>query len=176
MKFALCLIALLFPSASWADDFLGEASSSMAAIGVTADYQTIKGKGDTVVITIDYEKYLQSIPMLQSMGAINPDITQTTINKTPYHMVLFATVFFGSAIVPEAYRTHPSADRIHFSEVLNSLDDYGNNESHELESFDFSRQIFQKVNWSHFRGDTLPKIAPNFRPTRFFADKIESED
>ena len=168
------VIALLLPLQSQAEDFLGDASVMLAASGISADFKN-QNNQDQVIITIDQEKYISAIPTLQGIGAINRDITQTQINTSPMHLISFAILFFGTAIVPEVYKAHTTSDKVHFSEVLVYDDDYGNEQKKEIASFDFTRELFKKINWNSFRETNLPKISGNFKVTPFFQSKFMDE-
>lgn len=174
MKLVLCLAALLFPSASWAEDLLGDASDAYAVAGISADFQDGGGQ-ERATITINQDDYIAAIPILQKMGVFNQTVSQTDVNISPFHTVGFAMAYFGSTAVEQAYKTHPTSDKVHFSEILVYNDDYGNKQQEEIASFDFTQKLYKKVNWTSFSPKNLPKISMNFKLTPFFVSKFREE-
>lgn len=128
-----------------------------------------------VTLTLDKDKFLQSIPMLQTAGILNPDMTTTQINRAPNSIAwVFATLGAGNATM-QLYKLDRSVDQCSFIQYMNDIDDFGHTNKVKMFSYNFSRALSNKINWESFKAEKLPKIASQFKFGSEFRDTISDE-
>jgi len=113
-------------------------------------------------ISVDMQEILKSIPNLQKANIINPDITQTNINLNRVEIAEFIALFNAGLIIMKAYESS-IVDKLNTHVYLVIPDDYGNKKKHLAFSFKFDRKIYEKINWSSFSPENLPKVALSFK-------------
>ena len=61
------------------------------------------------------------------------------------------------------YLSDPKLDVLHVTVYLIMLNSYGHNANNVCYSFDFSRKIFNMINWQRFNFINLAKVSTNFQ-------------
>lgn len=143
---------------------------AIAALGVTYSLS-----GDELDIVVDQQQAIDAIPSMQKIGVINPDITQTEIDLMPVtHSLadigLAATTNILSYIFQNSY-----IYQLHVDTFLSYTDDYGHYVKVPCYSFDFDRDLYNRIDWNNFSGDNLIRIAPNIDFSSWCVDKLNEE-
>lgn len=133
------------------------------AFGYSADPGAIDAKTCNLALNLDQKTFVPKIPDLQKMGLLNDELTQAKINSEPNTLSLAFIVQVMPVAVEQIYKEHKNADRCHFTQYLTIVDDYGNDKKLLAASFDFTRALFARINWTKFESAKLVRIAPNFR-------------
>ena len=144
-------------------------TENLKKVGVTYELS-----GDNLNIWTDEQVTLTSIPALQSLGAINPGVTQEVINTHPITYSGVTAMFFTSMILPSIYQ-HSAVDTIHVTLYLTGQDEFGNADKHSIMTFDFNRSLFSKINWDKFQPQNLIKLAPNFKLDTWYEAQLNGE-
>jgi hypothetical protein len=127
--------------------------------------------GNEVEIDINQGEILDSIPDLQKMGAINPDLTETGINMNKTLISTMTGLYFTAASMSDIYN-NKNLDKLHFKAYLIVPDDYGNDKKHLVYSFNFSKDLNGKINWDNMTVDRFMKISPNFKFSDWYAASV----
>lgn len=122
-------------------------------------------------ITANQQTLLSSIPSLQALGALNLGMQNASISSHPISYAGAASLHFASLILPFVYKNN-SAQNTHVNMYLDSPDDFGHLQKHLIMSFDFNRELFDKVDWNNFPPENLTKIAPNFKLDSWYEGKV----
>lgn len=130
-------------------------------------------KNDLVEITVDENKAIAAVPNLQSSNIINSEITETFINNYPEVSAANVGLIMTGSII-SYYYANSKADLTHFKVYLLQPDDYGNINKKLLISFDFNRNLFNKINWTNFDNAKLAKVALNFKITAWYSKKLST--
>jgi hypothetical protein len=147
---------------------LSVVEKNFRSIGITVTRSQANSTTE-LVVRGNQAKLLESIPLLQTMGLLNPDITQTDLNQAP---VTFSGLVLMEVVVgylQALYRGVPSVDKFHCRALLDLPDDYGHLETHEAFSFRFDRRLYRKIDWNNFIVARFPKVAPGFALSRWFS-------
>lgn len=127
--------------------------------------QTAKtGALTRVQVECEQQKIIDNFPLLQKLGMMNPDITQTQINMMPSAL---SSVFLEEITATLIHPLYQSTDAQETSWIggLIVADAYGHMKSHAVFTFRFTRALDGKVNWDNFNDANLPKIAPGYTLT-----------
>lgn len=65
-------------------------------------------------------------------------------------------------MIKNLYDLNNKMDQIHIISYLLTTDLYGNEIKSFCYSFNFNRQLYQKINWKNFQSNNIVKIAPDF--------------
>lgn len=154
-------ILIVFSSLSQANNSVSKQKASLqsgATVGISYEFS-----GQKLSFFIDQKELLKTIPKLQKTGFIDANLTPTEIGF--YQSLLAATVSLGYAtsIVKNIYLIDKDIDLIKVDAYLISPDLYGNTGKTFCYSFDFDRNLYQRINWKKFQADNIKLIAPNFR-------------
>lgn len=114
-----------------------------------------------VQVQCDQQKVIDNFPVLQKMGMMNPDITQTQINMMPSALAAVFLQEVTATLIHPLYQSTP-AQETEWSSSLVVADAYGHAKAHTVFTFRFNRAIDARVNWDNFNDANLPKIAPNY--------------
>lgn len=115
-----------------------------------------------VSVTVDRGKVNRDFQKLQTIGLLNPDISQTFINthQNPAALAM-ATQLAVMAIITE-YRT-TNMDKCAFVASFLITDEYGQVKKQSLFGFGFDRKLFNKINWDNFENANLPKVSYQYQ-------------
>lgn len=115
-----------------------------------------------VSITVDRGKVNRDFQKLQTIGLLNPDISQTFINthQNPAALAM-ATQLTVMAIISK-YRT-TAMDKCAFVASFLITDEYGQEKKQVLFGFGFDRKLFNKINWENFENSNLPKVSYQYQ-------------
>lgn len=148
-------------------------AESMSYTG--AQFSSRNTQGITNVdIHIDEQKLLNAVPALVQAGLLNPQINQTIINLMPVTLSYVVAQSVSLATVIFMYQ-NSRIDKLHITSYLQVPDDYGHLENHLIHSFSFNRKLYERIDWRNFQIDKLPKVAPGFKYSRWFMQKVTDE-
>lgn len=123
----------------------------------------IAGTKCSVDSDLDASTFISSIPMLQGIGLLNRDVTQTQINTEPTRLELAFSIQMAPLIIQPTFERQPQPSNCVFRQFLDDADDLGNDRRRLLFSYAFSNALSGKVNWDKFQALNITKIAPRFR-------------
>lgn len=126
-------------------------------IGITHNLS----KSDLYVY-IDQNKILKNISKLQKKGIIDRNLTNTEISFYETQLVAMTSIPYITQVIKNLYHSNNKNDQIHIISYLLTTDLYGNNIKLFCYSFNFNRQLYQKINWQNFQANNIVKIAPDF--------------
>lgn len=144
-------------------------------IGATITFKR-SGQVGNLEEVFDRDTVIRKIPDMQKAGLLNSDITQTAINMAPNSAVGTVTLIWTPVVLPSAFESYP-INKLHTNVYSLTRDAYGNAEKHLIYSFDFTRSLYQRINWNHFDANGLMKVAPGFRFSPWYEGQtaIETE-
>ena len=103
---------------------------------------------------------------------MNQDISETTLNTQP-NMISMGFIFQMLPVATkEVYDNNKGADHCVFTQSLSVVDDYGNDKKILMFSYNFTRALYNKINWDHFPAQNMVKVGPEFHFNPRFAARI----
>jgi hypothetical protein len=153
---------------------VGSIDAGLAAIGSSITHN-LNTKPARITLTIEQDKFLEAVPRLQAEGILNTDISKLYINEHPFILCLAQGIQEVTFLVMDTYQKNASVDAVHFEVSVEYADDYGNSTTKPMFSFDFNRELFNKINWNSFKIVNLIKIAPHFHYSIWIQQQIEKE-
>lgn len=129
---------------------------------------------NNLIVTVDKDDSLTEIPDLQKQGIMNQDITQTGINLLSYCLCGWYSFIYLPQILKGIYE-NTQINKMHVKVVLEDSDAYGNNKDKLMYEFDFSRDIYKKINWMNFKWINIPKVVLNFKQAQWYKIKTQKE-
>ena len=166
--------ALAEDAPSTSDQEAGALGSFMSAYGF-GEHETLDGKPPAVVLTLDQMKASEHLMELHALDILNESVTQETVNKKPTMFCTALLLQYTLLAIREVYGKYPNLDRVHFVAKAIQIDDYGNDQSHDMFSLDFTKAIAKKINWDKFPTGNLMKIAPNFHFSPWNQEHFQEE-
>jgi hypothetical protein len=142
--------------------------------GVTLT-KTKQGDTTTVTSTIDEAQSHELIGWLKSVGGMNPDLTDTAENLMPIRLNFVAAITIAESALMVVYSDDATTNKVKYVAQLDAVDEFGHSQVHELFSFDFTRALYDKINWDRMMPKNLPKAAHNFHISTW-ANKAMSEE
>lgn len=121
---------------------------------------TYKQTGQNLDITVEQNKALNAIPVLQKTGAVNPSLTPMDVSLLP--ISLSASVVgmqFTTWIINSLYKTNNALDNLHVQVYLSSATD---NVKQLCYSFDMNRGIYNRINWNNVNAVNLVTESANY--------------
>ena len=174
IPFLVCLCLIVVPA--FADNSADHTTlqQELHSFGVneTIDWNV---KPRKVAIYLDQQRVISSIPNMQEMGLLNPDITQTTINLYPNAISITVATEMAVLKTIDAY-SHSGIDEAVFSISLVVSDEYGHEQTKPLFSYRFNRALNNRINWDNFQIGNLPKVALGFRYSNWAMQNMEGFD
>lgn len=169
MKQKKFLVATMI--AVWAS-ILGTAQADTSFNGIVAGAKVLgcvartqtAGTATRVQVECDQQKVIDNFPILQKMGLMNPDITQTQLNMMPSALAAVFLAEFTASLIHPLYQS-TAAQETMWSGQLVVADAYGNPKAHTVFNFRFTRSIDARVNWPNFNSANLSMIAPGYALT-----------
>lgn len=128
--------------------------------------------GQYLSIYIDQKKFMDSLPRLQKMGALDANLTATEASFYKPLLPASVSVSYVANIVKNLYKSHPNLDQIKVRTYMRAPDSYGHVVNAACYSFDFNRRLYQQINWATFQPDNLREIAPNFNSSALCQEVI----
>ncbi|MDR3491689.1 MAG: hypothetical protein P4M12_06550 [Gammaproteobacteria bacterium] len=160
-------VAALPKSNSIDSQALAQFSSILATSGIS--YTQDK---DNIIVNVKKDKALAAIPEVQSMGGIDPSLTDQEIKTHPINLVTQVGLFYTIAIVQYIYLI-PLTNTIHVSVNLLDVKD-GNEVSNPLATFGFTRKLNSKINYDKLTPENLPQEALDFHYSDWYNEHKET--
>ena len=154
---AVAICAITAPA--WASDWTN-ILKAQPSFGCTVD-STPVGVVTRVNVTCDRQKVIEAMPMLQRIGLMNPDLTQTQLNAMPNTVATGFLLQDVGAMINPMYRG-TSAQETAWDAALTVPDDYGHLQRKTVFSFHFTRALNNRIDWNNFEIANLAKVAPHF--------------
>lgn len=130
---------------------------NLAASGLTYEL-----KGQSLAVSIDMVKALNTIPKLQEMGYINKNVTQADVIHSPVILSFMIGMLFTAVIVHHEYMINKGLDQVNVKSYLLVPDKKGKLNKEMCFSFGFNRKIFKKVDWDKITEGGFAKASQNF--------------
>lgn len=136
-------------------------SDAFGRFGYTTD--RVPGNACGIVMSLDREAFIRAVPLLKAMELLNPEyVTQTRLNTEPTTLATGFAIQMAPLVVKELYDKSKGITNCSFQQVIKIQDDYGNDKTEVLFSFDFSQDLYKKINWDKFTAQNIIKVAPKF--------------
>ena len=119
------------------------------------------GRAARVLVLCNQDKVIAAVPALQSMGLLNPDLSQSTINLMPGMVATSFMMEIVSSMIDPYYKSH-SSDLTMWEADLVIANNYGHLQRMPIFGFRFTRSLDSRVNWDNMDFQRLEKIAPGF--------------
>jgi len=141
----------------------------MAMMGSSSTL-TKAGKVYNLEVVVDMNAALEKIPMMQSIGFLNPDLTPTFFKMNSHAFMMKMSTLAGATAIQSAYEDKGVGD-LSVNAYYTNYDDFGHEARHKIYSLQFTRALNDKINWDGFDTSKLPKVAKSFRfDPQFVAD------
>jgi hypothetical protein len=114
-------------------------------------------------IFIDQHMIVKNIPRLQKAGLIDSNLSKAEVGFYEAELAAMISIPYASKMLQSLYSSNVQEDQIHVTSYLLTTDLYGNKAKKYCYSFNFNRQLYQKINWSNFHANNLVKIVPDFK-------------
>jgi hypothetical protein len=115
-----------------------------------------------VIGTIDKQTYLQKVPLLQTMGMLNHDLTKADINIKPTMLAAAFAMQMAPVVTKETFEKNPGVNICSFAVNLKEADVYGHTVDNNIFFYTFNRATFDKINWDQFDATNMPQVARPF--------------
>jgi hypothetical protein len=152
-------------------------ADAQARFAITAiDLGTrIEGSTPVVSATLRLADFQQILPELQRGGLINPELTQVQKNRMRFSIA--STFLTGSMAlaIKEIYQDNPGLNTARFEGVIEFDDAYGNSTKETIYTFEFTRDLYSRINWARFDYTNLSTVSRSFRMTPFYRQKLNEE-
>lgn len=158
---AICLILSIVGPAAGANHAYTQESLNVMGARETIDWTKRPVK---VEIIVNEDTTLKAVPLLQSQGVLNPDISQTFINAYPHSVCIVFAQMASVMNIMDAY-SNTSIDKADFSIFLEVTNDYGERIKKPVFTFSFDRKTYNRIHWDNFQMSKLPKVGLRFRYT-----------
>ena len=118
---------------------------------------------------------IQSVPLLQAAGALNPELTTVFVNTHPFTLPYVVALLAASDVIKRTFEKHSALNFVSIRVMMVYDDEFGQERRELAASFDFTRALYQKVNWERFDVQNLSKVAMNYQSTPFMQQKMNQE-
>jgi hypothetical protein len=118
--------------------------------------------GQQIVIRFDRDALIASLQGKEAAGLLNPVFTSGYINSHKNSLAIMTGLVHSAMAVDRAYG-NSSLDRAHVRVVMVLPNAYAPAQKITLFSFDFSRALYDKIDWDQFDPADIPKTALHFR-------------
>ena len=110
------------------------------------------------------------------MHVLNSEyVTQTRVNTEPTAL----SFRFADMIIPMAVKALYEKDQVvnkcAFRQLIKTQDEYGNDKTETMFTFNFTRDLYAKINWSKFSFGNFRKIAPQYKISQAIQITIAKE-
>lgn len=170
-SYILLLFGLFSPCAA---AFAQDANNPLlTSWGVTFSENT--APNCAVTTSIDQPTFAAHVQDMVDADIFSKKVSPTLGNVAPHYLMNIFEAETAPYIVKGFFDRNPTIDQCTFVFQYVNPDDYGNNATYPMVSFDFTRALYQKVNWPRFNEDNLRKIAPNFKGDAHFGALLNDE-
>lgn len=156
LMFLISLISLL-PCSAWADSF-SDTIKDVSIMGTSI--KLVERKVPLIIIDGSESKYQNEIEILQAMNVLNQSVRSQFFDIRPITVANVVLLLTSASIVESYYKTRSGT--VHIIAYLNSRNEYGKKVRLKFLSFDFTKKIYNQIDWNHFASPNLIKVAPNF--------------
>lgn len=125
-------------------------------------------------IIANQQLMLATLPTLQQLGALNSGLDIKEVNAHPITYSGAIALHFTNLIIPYVYKNNFAGD-MKINIYLSSPDNFGNLQKHLLMSFNFNKDLYNKINWDNFVPQNLVKVAPNFTIDPWYQEQMNHE-
>lgn len=150
-------------------------NSMFSALGVT-ERRNISDKSCKIELEIDQKELISAVPMLQKIDMINSDLSQADINSKTVTITMTVAIMLASIETKSVYEAENKIDKCSFKQTMKEIDDFGNDKFIPLFTYNFTRALYNKINWPKFQSTSMMKIAPNFTVNPAIAARMSSEN
>ena len=134
------------------------------------------GKTCQITMTLDESAFIHAVPEILEAKLLNPEVvTQTMVNAQPTVLSMVFAMDMASSAIQQAYSGNTSISKCTFKQTIVETDDYGHDKSQTMFTFNFTRELNNKINWDKFDNTKLMKIAPQFRLDPILAQQAAQE-
>ncbi len=114
-------------------------------------------------IFVDQNKVVKLIPRLQKSGFIDRNLSKTEIEIYQPLLAAFVSIPYAVTLIRNYYARHPNTEQIYVATYFVGTDLYGNNKAKTFcYSFEVTKDLYKRINWSNFHPINIIKITPNF--------------
>lgn len=166
----LSLIVSFFPSAGWADS-LSVTIGNLASMGTSV--KIVQGEKTTLILHGRESAYQNEIDTLQKIGLLNSSMSQQFFSFRPITVASVVLITSCAALVHSYYDGR--AKDLHVVAYLDARNDYGKRVRSRFLSFDFTKKVYDKIDWDNFLPKSLLVVAPNFTYAPWVPPAISQE-
>lgn len=131
--------------------------------------------GENLYIAVDQIDLLTSLPFLQKeVLFINRDITHTFACNHPVLVCACAAQSFSAFIIYHIFK-NTKVNNLHVTTILLTYDYYGKCHKHVIFTFNFNRELYEKINWNKFLPDNIDVVSYGFKFSKWYWDSIKTE-
>ncbi len=141
-------------------------TQNLAASGITFEQ-----KNNKLIVNVDQSKALSIIPRLQTLGLLNKSITAKVITDKPISTTFKVGILFTTAIIDNEYRINKKIDKIQVNGYFIGADQ----KKEPCYAFEFSRDLYNKLDWNTLTDRDFVKAAPNFVLSEWCHAKLSAE-
>lgn len=129
-----------------------------STVGISYEFN-----GQELYVLIDPKEVLKTIPKLQKTGLIDRNLTKTEIGFYQSLLAGTASIPYVTNLIKTIYSKNNQINQISVYTYLLSPDLYGNTGKEPCYSFDFDRNLYQRINWANFQSNNIKRITSNFK-------------
>jgi|GEM_PF-2454912 len=115
---------------------------------------------DSYIVSVSQNEAIETLPNFISQGKITVSKNFDPISDRP-EITGLMLLYFAGIITRDLYN-EPSTDKIKIIGYIDDSDDYGNPKQIKVFSFEFTRPLYDKINWDNFNTDKLQRVAKHF--------------
>lgn len=124
-------------------------------------------------ILMDEDKIFLMIPRFQQLNYISKKVTESQVKTQSTTLSFQISAMLTIIAIHDTYANDPNVDKLHINVYFFSSN---SNSSKELcYSFDFNRDLFNKINWSTYSSEEMMKTSPNFTISDWCKSRLSSE-
>jgi hypothetical protein len=151
---------------------LNEYVASVKGSGIDI-LRTEKDHSEALNVRCDQESVLKSLIAVKPWGTT---VDERTLHEYPYGAAYQATLWFLAGYLSRAYGQDPDLDVLSVEAEDQTRDIYGHAQLHKMFSLKFTRRIYARIEWLHFKTDDLPEISERFLLGNWFQQHLKDED
>jgi len=165
----LAIAALLSATVTAAGNPLDEFNDAYGNMGCHAILKEGSGKTPALLtMTCDQGEVLEAIPVMQSAGIVNAEMSQTWARLHPFTAAFAVSNIALEALIDEAYKNSPGLNVVQVHSDIQYADDFGHDKHNTAAVFSFDRATWKKINWDKFPASNIPKVSRGYRLTPWF--------
>jgi hypothetical protein len=116
-----------------------------------------------LMIYIDQNTVLTHLPSWQKAGVMDKNLSKIEANLYKPLIPAALSIPYVSKTIQQYYSARYQNAPLHVTAYLIAPDIYGNNQVKTVcYSFNFTHELYQKINWRHFQAYNLIKVVPDF--------------